>query len=104
MQISVLEVVKVDLNVAKETIDEKEAELEAVSSEVAVLKETINGLKATMAKSVVFLLNSGGSVSYCLCFETAVLNDIIISVIEVFSLGIQFVIDNVVGKEKASFQ
>ena len=49
MQITVLEAVKTDLNVAKERIDEKEAELEAVNSEVAVLKETVNGLKATLA-------------------------------------------------------
>ena len=49
VQISVLEAVKVDLNVAKDKIDEKEAELEAVNSEVAVFKETINGLKANLA-------------------------------------------------------
>ena len=48
VQISVLEAVKVDLNVAKDKIDEKEAELEAVNSEVAVFKETINGLKANL--------------------------------------------------------
>ena len=49
VQISVLEGVKVDLNVAKDKIDEKEAELEALNSEVAVFKETINGLKANLA-------------------------------------------------------
>merc|ERR1711963_1252478 len=31
-------------------LDEKDAELEAATTEVSVLKETINGLKATMGK------------------------------------------------------
>ena len=60
VQISVLEAVKVDLNVAKDKIDEKEAELEAVNSEVAVFKETINGLKANLANK--------GQVCYQLIF------------------------------------
>ena len=65
VQISVLEAVKVDLNVAKDKIDEKEAELEAVNSEVAVYKETINGLKANLANKVqvcyLFIANQNSS-------------------------------------------
>ena len=61
MQITVLEGVKVDLNVAKETLDEKEAELEAVNSEVAVLKETINGLKATLGAGKTAMTTSKSS-------------------------------------------
>ena len=61
MQITVLEAVKVDLNVAKETLDEKEAELEAVNSEVAVLKETINGLKATLGAGKAAMTTSKSS-------------------------------------------
>ena len=61
VQITVLEGVKVDLNVAKETLDEKEAELEAVNSEVAVLKETINGLKATLGAGKTAMTTSKSS-------------------------------------------
>ena len=41
--------VKQNLNVTKEKLDEKEAELEAANTEVAVLKETINALKSGLA-------------------------------------------------------
>jgi len=45
VQLSVLESVQSDLKCANEKLDDKEAELEAVTNETAVLKETINSLK-----------------------------------------------------------
>lgn len=45
VQLSVLESVQSDLKCATEKLDDKEAELEAVTNEIAVLKETINSLK-----------------------------------------------------------
>ena len=47
--ISVMDSVKQNLNVTKEKLDEKEAELEAANTEVAVLKETISALKSGLA-------------------------------------------------------
>merc|ERR1719411_1571384 len=42
VQISVMDSVKQSLSATKEKLDEKEAELEAATTEVAVLKETIS--------------------------------------------------------------
>merc|ERR1719219_5255 len=65
VQISVMDSVKQNLNVTKEKLVEKEAELEAANTNVAVLKETINALKSGLAiksdncaKSATGILNS----------------------------------------------
>ena len=49
VQISVLDGVKDNLNEVKEKLDDKDAELEAANTEVAVLKETIDALKNGLA-------------------------------------------------------